>query len=449
MKHRHPENDSLPLSPVQQGIYFHHLHKKNRVYVEQVLCDVIGPLKVELFEHSLNKLVEAHECLRTVFVNDDHDGPRQVVLPYRPRRLRYRDLSTLPDPEGAFASHVEQDMERNFDLAVEASRCELVKLGPDRHTFLWTYSHLVTDSLALRVMEEQFCDTYSSALDHTEQAELPRFPYRLYLEWIERQDESRARTYWTKYLENHSCHADAALPAPDIDEHQVTVTVECGASGRELVGVLARRHRSTVNHIVLAAWGAYVLDHFQKAEVIFGCVVSGRMIRLPDVEKISGLFVNTIPIRVRETDTVARTISQIRQHTVQSAEYAYMSLSDIMACGNTTPSSLLTGVNFQIDSVDLDHGQALSLPFQVRNIRYKEMGHYDSYMNVYMTERDLKIDIHYDPRRHSFDATVAQVAFTRILEQFDASPESSLGDLLLRAMGNELPACGTLHFGAT
>lgn len=435
------------MSPVQQGIYFHHLHAKNRVYVEQLVCDIIGPVDTQLFELCLNKIVEAHECLRTVFVSDGGDLPQQLVLRYRPRPLRYRDLSTRPDPDGAFASHVEQEMARNFDVAVETSRCELVKLGPERHTFLWTFTHLVTDAWAARVLEDQFCELYLGLIERTVAAELPRVPYRLYIEWIERQDERKARTYWTKYLANNSCRVDAALPAPDVDDRQITVTVECGPGARELAGVLAQRHRSTVNHIVLAAWGTYVLAHFQTTEAIFGCVVSGRMIRLPDVEKIGGLFVNTIPIRVRETDTVARTISQIRQHMIQSAEYAYMSLSDIMACGHTTPSSMLTVVNFQIDRVELDHGQARSLPFRVCNIRCNEVGHYDAYLEVYMTDRDLKIDIHYDPRRHSFEASVVQDAFTRILKQFHASTESSLGAALFHLMRHDLPACETLDFG--
>ncbi|NVI97308.1 hypothetical protein HV824_04140 [Myxococcus sp. AM009] len=448
MTHTRPEKNDLPLSPVQQGMYFHHLHKKNRVYVEQMLCDVNGPIEVELVDRCLSKLVEAHECLRTVFVNDGLDGPRQVVLPYRQRPLRYRDLSGLPDPDGAFESHVAEDMERNFDLAVETSRCELVKLGPDRHAFLWSYSHLIADAWTGRLLQDQFCETYRSASERIEQTELPRVPYRLYLDWIERQDERKAGAYWTKYLEGHTCRAGAALPAPDVDVHKVTVTVEWGPSARELLGALARRHRSTVNHILLAAWGAYVLDHFQKAEAIFGCVVSGRMIRLGDVEKMGGLFVNTVPMRVREADTVARTISQIRQHAILSSEFAYMSLSDIMAYGHTTPSSLLTVVNFSIDRVDLDHGQALSLPFHVRNIRFNEQAHYDAYLDVYITERDLKIAIHHDPRRHSFDAAVVQVALMRILEQFNVNVEASLGDVALRVMDSELPACGALDFGA-
>ncbi|QDE89544.1 hypothetical protein BHS06_11550 [Myxococcus xanthus] len=448
MNHTRPEHD-LPLAPVQQGMYYHHLHKKNRVYVEQMLCDVTGPLDVGRVELSLNKLVEAHECLRTVFVNDGHDGPRQWVLPYRPRSLRYRDLSTLPDPDGAFASRVLEELERNFDLAVETSRCELMKLGPDRHAFLWTYSHLIADAWTGRLLQDQFCETYRGAGGHAEKAELPRMPYRLYLEWIERQDERKAGAYWTKYLDDHSCRAAAVPPSPDVDEHKVTVTVECGRSARELLGALARRHRSTVNHILLAAWGTYVLDHFQKAEAIFGCVVSGRMVRLRDVEKVGGLFVNTIPIRVRETDTVTKTISQTRKHAILSSEYAYMSLSDIMAYGNTTPSSLLTVVNFSIDRLDLDHGQALSLPFQVRNIRFNEQAHYDAYLDVYITECDLKIAIHHDPRRHSFDAAVVQVALTRILEQFNANAEASLGDVVLRVMDSALPASGALDFGTS
>src|ERR1043166_5290902 len=99
MTYTHLQTRGLPLSPVQQGMYFHHLHKKNRVYLQQMLCDIDGPLDVDFVAHSLDKLVEAHECLRTVFVHDDDEGPRQLVRPHRVRPLRIRDLSSLPDPD--------------------------------------------------------------------------------------------------------------------------------------------------------------------------------------------------------------------------------------------------------------------------------------------------------------------------------------------------------------
>ncbi|MCE9575985.1 MAG: hypothetical protein K8W52_22730 [Deltaproteobacteria bacterium] len=429
----------LPLSPVQQGMYFHHLHKKNRVYLEQMLCDVDGPVELATVERSLNKLVEAHECLRTVFVNDDYEGPRQRVLPYRWRPLRYRDLSSERDPETAFAQHAADEMERNLALDAETSRCELVKLGPERHAFLWTYHHLIMDAWAVRLLQDQFCEAYLGVWKDS-----PRPPYRRYLEWIENQNEQKARAYWTKYLQHHACHADAVLPAADVYENQVTVTVECGARGRELLGTLARRHRATVNHVLLAAWGTYVLQHFQKAEAIFGCVVSGRMIRLPEVDQIGGVFVNAIPIYVRETETVTRTVAEIRQHMLVSSEYAFMSLSDVMAFGNTTPASVLSVVNFQIDHVELRGGAAASLPFRVRNIRYNEQAHYDVYLDVYVRERGLTLAVHYDARKHAFDAHAVQRALTRILERFEASADAALGDV---ALGDSELAYGALDFG--
>jgi hypothetical protein len=437
----------FPLSPVQQGLYFHHLLRRSKVYLEQMLCDVAGPLDVGLVERTVDKLVDLHECLRTVIVDRRNEGPRQAVLRRRRRSITYRDLSGTPGAREALARHVAEELQKNFDLAAETSRCELLRLGDDQHVLLWTYHHLIMDAWTLRLLQEQFSRIYLSASGRASPEQLEAYPYRLYVEWLQAQDERRARRYWSDYLAGTSGRAEGTLPTEDVDEHTVAVRVDFEPGARRSLGELARRSRSTVNSVLLAAWGLYVLDRFQRSDATIGCVVSGRMIPLRHVDKIGGLFVNTVPVRIKDADTVAGTISRIQRHLLLSAEHSYLSLSDITACGEATPASILSVINFSIDHTVLDGRYARQLPFQVRNIRYNEQAHYDVYVDVYVTERDLAIVIHHDARRHCFDAAETRRALTRILQEFSATPEAALGDVAVRIMSEGLSASGALHFG--
>ena len=62
---------------------------------------------------------------------------------------------------------------------------------------------------------------------------------------------------------------------------------------------LAKAHTTTLNTLVQWAWG-YVLHRYSgEAQVVFGATISGRTAPVAGIEEMVGLFINTIPVRVR------------------------------------------------------------------------------------------------------------------------------------------------------
>ena len=54
-----------------------------------------------------------------------------------------------------------------------------------------------------------------------------------------------------------------------------------------------------MNTVVLAAWALLLSRGSGEEDVLFGTVVSGRPDELPGIEEMVGLFINTLPARVR------------------------------------------------------------------------------------------------------------------------------------------------------
>jgi aryl carrier-like protein len=82
-----------PLSPMQQGMLFHTLYAPEAgVYVEQVVCQLQGPLDVVAFQQAWQQVVDRHPILRTAFVWDEGSGPLQVVLQARSVGVPFRLL---------------------------------------------------------------------------------------------------------------------------------------------------------------------------------------------------------------------------------------------------------------------------------------------------------------------------------------------------------------------
>ncbi|OSC57759.1 hypothetical protein B5180_37670, partial [Streptomyces sp. BF-3] len=61
----------------------------------------------------------------------------------------------------------------------------------------------------------------------------------------------------------------------------------------------ARAAGTTLNTVVQTGWGLVLARLTGRDDVVFGSAVSGRPAELDGVEGMLGLFVNTLPTRVR------------------------------------------------------------------------------------------------------------------------------------------------------
>src|SRR5262249_49192263 len=129
--------------------------------------------------------------------------------------------------------------------------------------------------------------------------EQPR-PYRDYIAWLEVQDLSEVETFWRGRLAGFT--APTPLPAErtrtgdgGATEGQVLLPEPLTASLQEL----SRHRQVTLNTLVQGAWALLLARWSGEDDVIFGAVTAGRPTALPGVEKRVGLFVNTLPVRVR------------------------------------------------------------------------------------------------------------------------------------------------------
>ena len=68
-----------------------------------------------------------------------------------------------------------------------------------------------------------------------------------------------------------------------------------------LKGIAADTH-ITVGALIQGIWGMLVCKYSGQSEAIWGSVTSGRSVPISDVEKMVGLFINTMPMILRLED---------------------------------------------------------------------------------------------------------------------------------------------------
>ena len=120
--------------------------------------------------------------------------------------------------------------------------------------------------------------------------------------------------------------------------------------------LLARKHGLTLNTVLVGAWALLLNRYSQEETVVFGATVAGRPPSLPGVETMIGLFINTLPVRVRIDDEaeLLAWLRALQAEQVELREYEYSPLVEVQSwseVGRGRPlfESLLVFENYPLD----------------------------------------------------------------------------------------------------
>ncbi|MBB2914101.1 non-ribosomal peptide synthetase component F [Streptosporangium becharense] len=336
--------DIYELSPLQQGMLLHSTHDGAAdMYLSQHMYEVEGPLDYQALERTWNAVLMAHPSLRTSFHWEGLDKPLQVVhrdvtLPVH--RHDWTHLDAAQQRERLERLHAE-DRAAGFDLtAAPLQRLHLVRLGEDRHSLTWTYHHLLLDGWSVAVVMTEVMARSGGGPTPPDPP-----PYRDYIAWLQRQDPEATKDFWTRTLAGVTPSRLAPLRPWDprrgtgeVSRRTVDLPERIGRGLREA----AARHRVTFGTLVQAAWAVVLRRYTGRSDVVFGSTSSGRPAELPQVERMVGLFANTLPVRVSVPDDgdVGAWLRDIQDRYAQMRRYEYTPLADIKTWAGTPGRAL-------------------------------------------------------------------------------------------------------------
>jgi len=438
-----------PLSPLQQGLLFHTLlAPRSGVYFVQVCSDLNGNVHVEAFKQAWIRVVERHAVFRTFFIWEDVSKPVQVVekevtLPID--LLDWRELSE-EEQQQQLAAYLQNDREQGFELArAPLMRVALMRLGDDRYQLVWSYHHLLLDGWCLSVVLRDVLMFYAAFSEQRDLQLEPGPTYRDYIAWLQRQDLSEAERFWRRTLEGFKTptpfgvdRVSASVAVKERDyESQVAVV---SRSATTALQQLARTHKLTMNTVVQGAWALLLGCYSRQKDVVFGTTVSGRPADLPGVESIVGLFINTLPVRVRITrdEPLPSWLQELQRQQVEARQYEYSPLLEVQRWsdvprGQSLFESTITFENYPFNGstqkpADSSHSRQPQ-GLGVRNLVSLDRPHYPLSITV-VPDAELVVKIIYDRRRFD-DETITRMLehFTKLLERLAAKPQAFVGDL--------------------
>ncbi|OWO81986.1 non-ribosomal peptide synthetase [Photorhabdus luminescens] len=360
--------DIYALSPLQDGILFHHLLANEGdpylLITQQAFAD--RPL-LDRYLAAVQQVVDRHDILRTAFIWEGLSAPAQVVCRQAPLSVTELTLNPADGP-------VSDQLAQRFDPRrhrIDLNQAPLLRFvvaqeSDGRWIVLQLLHHLIGDHTTLEVMNSEVQAYLTGRIDS-----LPvPVPFR-HLVAQARQGISQAEH--TRFFTDMLAEVDEpTLPFGLAEAHhdgsQVTESHRMLTAGlNDRLRGQARRLGVSVAALCHLAW-AQVLSHTSgQKQVVFGTVLFGRMQAGEGFDSGMGLFINTLPLRLDIDDTPVRDSVRVAHNRLAGLlEHEHASLALAQRCSgvasgtplfnallnyrhNTrpvTPDEILSGIEF-------------------------------------------------------------------------------------------------------
>ncbi|MEV7467347.1 amino acid adenylation domain-containing protein [Streptomyces kronopolitis] len=329
--------DVLPLAPLQKGLLFLSEFERDGVdpYVLQLGLELGGRVDAVALRAACAELLHRHPNLRASFRHRESGAPVQLIpgtvkVPWREADLTAGRTSPAETAEAA-TRLADEERALRFDLSDPAAapmmRFVLARTGPDRHRFLWTIHHSLVDGWSMPLLVRELFMLYGGDGVPAEPV-----PYRDYLAWLTAQDSEAALAEWEAAL--HGVE-EPTLAAPECAERAAVLAETVGMAVPERLAAdlaaWARERGLTLNTVFQGCWALLLGSLTGRDDVIFGAVTSGRPAQVPGVESMIGLFLNTVPVRVRTRpeETLADLLAGIQERQSALMPHEYAGLAEI------------------------------------------------------------------------------------------------------------------------
>ncbi|MFC2155803.1 amino acid adenylation domain-containing protein [Acidobacteriota bacterium] len=423
--------DILALTSMQEGILFHYLKNPGQdLYFEQLCLQISSPVDIDLFEKAWNFVIETNEILRTVFRWEKMQNPTQIVLKRHDLKIRYYDLTS--HTSGSAVEIRNRDRKEKFDLRRVPFRVTLCKVDNDKHEIIISNHHILYDGWSTGIILREFFQTY----DDLVRRKSPKIPgkgkFSDYLKWLKVQVSSKHEKFWKEYLAGFETRAEFSVKKQGGSDRaeigNLAGTLRKTLSER--IAVFIRENKITMAALLYTAFGLLMQKYNNCQDVIIGATVSGRSAKIKGIEDIAGLFINTLPLRIRgeSEEKTGILIKGINEFLQEREEYESTPLVDISAYSALGPGEELFDTVLVIENYPLsDLFAAARTGLTVNSYSLFEMTNYDLTVTISISD-EIGIGFIYNDER--FEKEVIERLwnhFQNVLKEIVNHPGKEIG----------------------
>ncbi|MGI5447869.1 amino acid adenylation domain-containing protein [Streptomyces sp. CA-243310] len=429
--------DVLPLSPLQEGLFFHSAFDTGAMdaYTGQIVLTLDGHLDADTLRAACERLPARHGALRSAFTDRGLDRPVQVVVETVDAPWELVDLSGL-GAEGRqreWERLLAADRARRFDLErPPLMRFTLVRFDGGLHRLVMTNHHILWDGWSSAVLLRELLAGYAEASGPGRPGPVVEgVPYRSHLDWLARQDQAAAEAAWSGALAG--LEEPTLLGGADpnrIDALPERISVELSAELTARLTARARTAGVTLNSVVQGVWAILLGRVTGREDVVFGGTVSGRTSDVAGIEDMVGLLINTLPVRfrIREGEPLSAALARFQDEQADLMDHQHVGLAGIQ---RATGLGTLFDTTVVVENypLDLESMRDVAGGPRLTGVEGADATHYTVNLIVLPGER---LRLHLDHRADALDARTALSlgeALELLLTAVADAPDTAVGEL--------------------
>ena len=330
--------DIYPLAPLQEGILFHHLlTREGDPYLQTALLSFTTRSRLEAYVAALQAVVERHFIIRTAVVWEGLAEPVQVVWRHAP--VPIEDVTVMP--EVGWWRRTRLDIRQAPLLRGYVSWDAAYAGGQGRWLFLLLFHHLIMDHVTLEVVQDEIAAHLAGR-----QAELPPpLPFRNFVAQARLEGREAKHEEYFRALLGDVAEPTAPFGLVEVRGDGSGISGARVAMEEGLVRRLRARARAlgvSVASLFHVAWAQVLARVTGRADVVFGTVLLGRMGGSAGADRALGLFINTLPVRVRVEGVGAEAaVRGMQRQLAELLEHEHASLALAQRCSGVPASSPL------------------------------------------------------------------------------------------------------------
>lgn len=320
-----PSNGQQRLWLLQQ------LYPQNPFYQYGHLYKIEGTFDFEIFEKSVQTLLNRHQILRTNFVKRD----AQLILKSQSTetfKIELTDFSkthanTFAKKENEAFDFIKKEISKPYNLANDfLIRINVIQFSENSFWIILGMHHIIGDRLSLLLLNEELFEIYAN-LEQDKKNALPPLPiqYQDYTFWKKQQKTNEKNLdFWLKKLSGE-------LPILDLPHdfsrpknptfRGKTIAKKLSPNLTSQLKVLAQQQQTTLYVIILAVFKVLLYRYSNQTDILVGSPINNR--EKLELEKLIGFFNETIVLRsqLEEEQSFENLVQQLKTTVSQAFEH--------------------------------------------------------------------------------------------------------------------------------
>ncbi|MBM9488983.1 amino acid adenylation domain-containing protein [Pseudomonas sp. ICBG1301] len=424
--------DIYALAPLQEGLLYHHISaEQGDPYQQHALFAFDSRQRLDRFAQALQYVIGRHDILRTGLFWEQLEVPVQVV---------WREAPLTMDELVPQAGEVLAQLREHFSLGrhrMDIRQAPMMHLGfahdpqHQRWIGMLSFHHLVNDATSMGVLVAEI----EAHMSGREQQLGASVPYRNYVAQTRQGKDRAAHEAFFREMLGDVDEPTLPFGVQRIDsERDATEEVDhwLGAAFSQRLRRQARQLGVSAATLYHWVWAQVIGAVSARDDVVFGTVLLGRLQAGDGAERSLGMFINTLPLRVRLKDeslTAAVKNTHVALSQLMAHEHASLTLAQ-RCSGVAAPAPLFSALlNYRHGSASVSEASRVAWD-GIEMLANEGVNSYPLILSVDDVGEDFRVSA-LAPRSVGAQRVLGYVCTTLagLVEQLEQAPHSAANRL--------------------